>query len=116
MLVSCALPLSHIDACADDLDQLAEGGKLMMGVCFQVFDRSIRQQDSELLKEFSLPAQCLLDFSPQPFSIVWVNASPHIISAWKALQRIKPPDPVTVVRPIKKIPGCPVHDPSTVAG
>src|SRR5260370_42018016 len=76
----------------------------MMGFCFQVFDCSIRQQDSEFLKEVSLLAQCLLDFFPQPFSIVWVNAFPHIVSAWKALQRIKPPDAVTLVRPIKETP------------
>src|ERR1700722_9128781 len=88
----------------------------MMGVCFQVFDRSIRQYDSELLKEISLLAQCLLDFSPQPFSIVRVNASPHIISAWKAQQRIKPPDSVTLVRPVQITQRCPAHDPSTGVG
>src|SRR6266850_8137509 len=115
MLVSCALALRHVDVCANDLDQLAEGRKFMMGVCFQVFDCSIRQQDSELLKEISLLAQCLLDFFPQPFSIVWVNAFPHIVSAWKALQRIKPPDPVTLVRPIQKTPRRAVQNPGTGA-
>src|SRR5882724_11743760 len=76
----------------------------MMGVCFQVFDCSIRQQDSELLKEISLFAQRLLDFFPQPFLIVWVNASPHIVSAWRALQRIKSPDAVTLVPPRTQVP------------
>src|ERR1700757_3763882 len=85
----------------------------MMGVCFQVFDCSIGQQDSELLKEIYLFAQCILDFFPQPFLILWVNASPHIVSAWKALQRIKPPDAVTLVRPIQKLPRCVVQNPST---
>src|SRR5258708_9676415 len=86
----------------------------MMGVCFQVFDGSIRQQDSELGKEISFLAQCVLNFSPYPFSIVWVNAFPHIVSAWKALQRIKPPDAVTLVRPIQKMPPrCPVQNPRT---
>src|SRR5258708_7833258 len=73
----------------------------MMGVCFQVFDCSIRQQDSEFLKEFSLLAQGLLDFFPQPFSIVWVNALPHSVSAWKALQRIKPEQAKSLVRKIE---------------
>src|SRR5258707_2696261 len=85
----------------------------MMGVCFQVFDGSIRQQDSELGKEISFLAQCVLNFPPYPFSIVWVNAFPHIVSAWKALQRIKPPDAVTLVRPIQETPRCPVQNPST---
>src|SRR5258708_20649635 len=76
----------------------------MMGVCFQVFDGSIRQQDSELGKEISFLAQCVLNFPPYPFSIVWVNAFPHIVSAWKALHPIKPPDAVTLVRPIQQIP------------
>src|SRR5260370_41872702 len=85
----------------------------MMGFCFQVFDCSIRQQDSEFLKEFSLLAQGLLDFFPQPFSIVWVNALPHIVSAWKALQRIKPQHAESLVRPIQEIPPCPAQNPST---
>jgi len=44
----------------------------MIGVCFPVFDCSIRQH-SEFLKAVSLLAQVLLDFFPH-LSIVWVNA------------------------------------------
>jgi hypothetical protein len=40
-----------------------------------------------------------------------VNALPHIFSAWQALQRIKPPDPVTLVRPIEILHRCRVVDP-----
>src|SRR6516165_680432 len=83
----------------------------MMGGCFDVFDCSIRQNDSEVSCEISLLAQCLLDFFPHHVSIVWVNAFPPIFSAWKALQRVKPPDPVTLVRPIEVTHRCRVVDP-----
>src|SRR5229473_959269 len=60
----------------------------------------------------SFLAECLLDFSPHPFSIVRVNTSPHIFSIWMALLRIKPPDAVTLVRPIQITPPCPIQNPS----
>src|SRR5216684_7985550 len=60
----------------------------------------------------SFLAECLLDFSPHPFSIVRVNASPHIFSIWMALLWIKPPDAVTLVRPIQITRPCPIQNPS----
>src|SRR6266436_3867845 len=81
-LVLRALALRHVDVCANDLEQRTERGKFMMGVCFDVFDCSVRQQDFELGKEISFLPYCLLDFAPQPFSIVRVNALPHCGPGW----------------------------------
>src|SRR5437762_4636835 len=53
----------------------------------------------------------LLNRSPHSIAVLWVNASPHTLSTWKALQRIKSPDPVTLVGPIEVTHRCRVVDP-----
>src|SRR5258708_9029886 len=113
MLVLCALTFRHIGVCAGSLNQHTERGIRVIGGCFEVFDCSIRQQDSELGKEISFLAQCLLDFFPHLVSLVWMNAFPHIFSAWKTPQWIQSPNPGTLVRPIEITRRCRVVDPIT---
>src|SRR5215472_11695079 len=53
----------------------------------------------------------LLNRSSHSVPVLWVNAFPHTLSTWKPLQRIKSPDPVTLVRPIQVTHRCRVVDP-----
>src|SRR4051812_35856313 len=82
-----------------------------MGRSFKVFDGSIRKEDFELGCEIRLLAHCFLNCVPHPVSIVWVDALPHILTAWKAVQRIKPPDSVALVGPINIQLRCRTIDP-----
>ena len=69
--------------------------------CFDVFDRSIGQYDSELVRKASLFAHCVLDVFVHPVSVVWMDPLPHRFAARNALQRIKPKDAVSLLGPIK---------------
>ena len=73
----------------------------MMADCFEIFDCSIGQYDSELARVVSFLAHCLLGLFVHPVSIVWMDPLPHTFRGRKALQRIKPPDSVTLLRPIE---------------
>src|SRR6476620_836885 len=69
--------------------------------CFDVFDRSIGQYDSELVRKTSLFAHSALDVVVHPVQVVWMNPLPNRFAAWNALQRIKPPNAGSLFRPIK---------------
>jgi len=71
----------------------------MMARCRQIFDCPIGEHNFELARVIFLLAQRLLDLFPHPVAIV--DPLPQSIAARKALQRIKSPDPVTLVRPIE---------------
>src|SRR5262245_18038964 len=83
----------------------------MMASCRQIFDCPIAEYNFELVRVIFFLAQCLLDLFPHPVSIV--DPLPQSFAAWKALQWIKPPDPVTLVRPIEILHRCRVEDPGT---
>src|SRR3954454_4780654 len=100
MLLLRALSFRHIDVGTENLDKLSARGESMMGGYVKIFDCSIRQHDSEFARVISFLAHCLLDPVPYPASVVWVDPLPHSIAAWKALQRINPPDAVVLLRKI----------------
>src|SRR5271165_1108576 len=95
--------LAHgqINVCDDNLYKLAAYGEHRTAVCFEVFDRSVGQYDSELDRTASLLAPCELVLFAGSVSVVRVNPSPHRFAARNSLQRIKPPDAVSLLRPIK---------------
>src|ERR1700692_2168161 len=90
------LALRYIDGRIHSLQQRALGRKQVMAGSFKIFDYSIRKEDSELGCEIRFLAHFFLNCFPHSVSIVWVDALPHIFTAWKALQRIKPPDSVAL--------------------
>src|ERR1700755_2362107 len=84
--VLCPLSFRHIDGCGDNLGQRAPGGKHMIAGSFDPFDCSIRQEESELGHEISFLVHGLLNRSPHSIAVLWVNALPHALLTWKALQ------------------------------
>jgi hypothetical protein len=90
-----ALTFRHIHVRTDNLD--GPFAHEVQARCRQSFDRPIKQRDSELARLIVFLAQRLLNLFPHPVSIVWMDPLPHSFAAWKALLRIKPPNPVTLV-------------------
>src|SRR4051812_46198716 len=105
------LALRHIDICTDDLNELTVRGEQVMASCRQTFDCPIGKYDLELTPVISFVAQRLLNFVPNFVSIV--DPLPQGFAARKALQRIKSPDPVTLVRPIEILHRGRIQDPRT---
>jgi hypothetical protein len=71
-----------------------------------------RAASSDVLRQRAR-AQCLLELLPHSVSIIWVEPLPYSFVAWKALQRIKCLNSVTLVRRIDILPRCRVEDQST---
>src|SRR4051812_47306119 len=105
------LALRHIDICTDDLNELAVRGEQVMASCRQRFDCPIGKYNFELARVISFVAQRLLNLVPNPVPIVY--PLPQGFAAWKPLQRIKSPDPITLVRPIEILHRSRVPDPRT---
>jgi hypothetical protein len=76
----------------------------MMANCFKIFDCSIGYYDSELDRVVPFSTQCLLGLVEHAVSVVWMDPSPHGFAVREALRRIKPPDSVTLLRPIENFP------------
>jgi hypothetical protein len=96
-----ALAFSDIDVCADYLDKLSMLGEQMMANCFEIFDCSIGEHDSEIDPVISFLPQCFLGLFVHPVSVAWMDPSPHSFAVRETLHRIKPPDSVTLLRPIE---------------
>jgi hypothetical protein len=71
-----------------------------------------RAASSDVLRQRAR-AQCLLELLPHSVSIIWVEPLPYSFVAWKALQRIKCLNSVTLVRRIDILPRCRVEDQGT---
>src|ERR1700732_316174 len=69
--------------------------------CFDVFDRSVGQYDSELVRKASLFAHSVLDVFVHPVQVVWMDPLPHRFAARNALQRIKPKVAESLLGPMK---------------
>src|SRR5580704_15431683 len=68
---------------------------------FKVFHRSIGQYDSVPDRVASFFAQCALNFCVQPVAVVRVDALGHGFATRNTLSLIKPPDAVSLLRPIE---------------
>ena len=96
-----ALAFCHVDRRGDNLYELSSCREHGQDVCIDVFDRPIWQFESELVLEASPFVQCALDISVDRVDIVWMDPSPHGFAVRETLDRIKPPDAVTLLRPIE---------------
>src|SRR5262249_43087946 len=94
---------------------LSTRGEHMMANCFEIFDRSIGKHDSELDRVVSFLAQRLLGLVEHPVSVVWMDPLQHNCAVREALRRIKPPNSVTLLRPIENFPRSRVCGPGTGA-
>src|SRR4029453_1798893 len=90
----------HVDVRSDHLDKLSVRGEQRTSSRFDVFDRSIGKDDSELEREISFLMQGLLGLYIHSLAIIWMDPLQHSFPVREALQRIKSPDSVTFLRPI----------------
>src|SRR5690349_18117552 len=97
------LAFGDIDVCADDLDKLSMLGKQMMANCFEIFDCSIGEHDSEIDLVISFLLQCVLGLFQHPVSVAWMDSLPHGCAVRQTLLWIKPPDSVALLRPIENL-------------
>ena len=69
--------------------------------CFDMFDRSIGQYDSELVRKASLFAHSAFDVFVHPVHVVWMDPLPHGFAVRNALQGIKPKEAGSLLGPIR---------------
>lgn len=85
----------------------------MMPNCFEIFDCPIGEHDSVIDLVISFLPQCFLGLSVNPVSVVWVDPSPYSFAVRETLSRIKPPDSVTLLRPIENFRHGRIYGPGT---
>jgi hypothetical protein len=103
VLLLRALALRHIDVCTDNLDEVPARGENMMANCFNMFDGSIGEHDSEIDRVGSFLVQRLFSLVEHPASVAWMDPSAHGFAVRETLRRIKPPNSVTLLRPIENL-------------
>ena len=102
VLLLRAFAFRHIDMRSDHLNEFSVRGEQGVAGRFDMFDRSVGKNNSELDREISFLTHGLVGLCIDSLAIIWMYPLQHGFPAREALQRIKSPDPVAFLRPIEQ--------------
>ncbi len=86
-----AYAFRHIDVRGDNLDKLSLRRERGVAYGFEMFNRPVGKDNSELDRVLSLLEQRLPDLAVHPVAIVWMDPLPDSFAVGETLQRVKPP-------------------------